>query len=787
MRRLIISEKNHAALRIALILSNNTQKRRSISGTQVFSFPKEGHEYHVMGLRGHIIELDYPKEYNNWDSVSPKELVYAKPEKRVDDTARHIMKALKELACNADEIIVATDYDREGELIGVEALAEVGRLPALKRAKFSALTKGEIERAFSELGEIDYKLAQAAETRQLIDLAWGASLTRFISLASGQLGKDFLSVGRVQTPTLALIVAREKAIKEFVPVPYWNVSADLRKEQQFQASHKHGRFDVREEAHEAVAKAKKAPTAKVTAAKEEEKDEWAPSPFSTTLFLAEASKLGISASMAMKVAEDLYTNGYISYPRTDNTVYPPSLSLRHILEKLKGSPFGAEAEEILAQESIRPSRGKKSTTDHPPIHPVEAATKAELKGQRWDIYELVTRRFLATVAPPCRSKSTVVDLDIGGEPFVAEGYNILFPGWRKYYPYYRAQEVTLPKLEAGEEVGVEGVHSAEKKTQPPNRYSQGTLIQEMERLGLGTKSTRHEAIQKLYDRRFAEGARIEPTESGIAVISALEDHAKLHHEYKITDAKMTAHLEGEMDLIAQGEREQADVVQESQDMLDDILDVLERNKKEIGEDIKRALRKQHALGPCPKCGNGEIMQIRQKGGGSFAGCSNYPECRNTYPLPSGMLILPTEEKCETCGAPKVKAITRGQAPTTSCIDPKCPSVQKERYVGKCPNCGSDLQTLMSRNGKRFAGCSKYPECRTTYALPQYGKILATDTKCEACGAPVIKVFNQKGRPPWVLCINLSCPKRLEKKEKAEKKAKKKAAPKEAKAAEPKKE
>ncbi len=116
---------------------------------------------------------------------------------------------------------------------------------------------------------------------------------------------------------------------------------------------------------------------------------------------------------------------------------------------------------------------------------------------------------------------------------------------------------------------------------------------------------------------------------------------------------------------------------------------------------------------------------------------------------------------------------------TSCIDPKCPSSQKERYVGKCPNCGADMLALQSRNGKRFAGCSKYPECRTTYPLPQYGKILATDTKCDACGAPVIKVFNQKGRPPWVLCINMGCPKREQKKvePKKVKEKKKKAEPK----------
>ncbi len=764
MRRLIISEKNHAAQRIALILSNNTQKRRFVAGVPVFEFACGGADCIVMGLRGHIVELDYPDKYNNWDAVAPKDLIYAKPEKKVDPSAKKIMTALKDIAAGVDEVIVATDFDREGELIGLEAVQEAGIKKPLKRAKFSALTKWEIEKAFSELAEIDYKLASAAETRQLIDLVWGAALTRFISLASGQLGKDFLSVGRVQSPTLALVVAREKEIRDFKPTPYWVVSADLKKDKEFKANHKHGSFDDKGAAQSALTKAKAAKAASVKSVAVNEKDEYPPAPFNTTVFLAEATKRGLTAAQAMKVAEDLYTDGYISYPRTDNTVYPPSLSLRGILEKLTKSEFAAEAEELLAQESIRPSRGKRSTTDHPPIHPVDSATRGELKGQRWDVYELVTRRFLATVAPPCRSETTLVDLDIGGEPFAAEGYRILFQGWRKYYPYYTSSEVTLPAVKEGDGADVLRVSSTEKKTQPPPRYTQGSLIQEMERKGLGTKSTRHETIQKLYDRRFAKGAKIEPTESGIAVIAALENHARLHDEYKITHAKMTAHLEGEMDLIAQGDRVQEDVVEESQDMLDDIMAVLEKNKKEIGDDIRKALRAQHNLGQCPKCGQGQILEIRMKGGHSFAGCSRYPECKNTYPLPAGFLALATDQKCDVCGGPKVKFVSKGQPPNVVCIDPKCEGARRERTLGKCPSCGKDVMVIQSKKGKRFAGCSGYPECKVMFPLPQYGRIVPTGEACDACRSPVIKVWQQKGRPPWTLCINMECPKRAAKKE-----------------------
>ncbi|MDH3365112.1 MAG: DNA topoisomerase I [Thermoplasmata archaeon] len=770
MRRLIICEKNHAARRIALILSDGSYNRRSIAGTPVMEFTRDSDTYTVLGLRGHVIELDYPDEYNDWEATPPKKLVSIEPEKSVDPSAKKIMNALRDAANASDEIIIATDYDREGELIGVEAVEHIDAKTPLKRAKFSALTKAEIERAFSNLVDVDYRLATAAETRQYIDLAWGASLTRFMSLASGQRGSDFLSVGRVQTPTLALIVAREKAIREFVPTPYWLVTADLRNGSEFTASHAKGRFDNREEAQAAAAKARREKRAKVVEVDVKQHMEYPPPPFNTTVFISEATKMGLTAASAMKTAEDLYTDGYISYPRTDNTVYPMSLGLRNILERLRESEFAKEAEEILSQESLRPSRGKTSTTDHPPIHPVEAATKKELKGGRWTIYELVTRRFLATMAPSCETKKTKVDLDIGGESFIAEGYEIVSPGWRKYYPYYRVNEIVLPKLTSGGDADVVKVHSTEKKTKPPTRFSQGTLIQEMERFGLGTKSTRHEALQKLFDRRFVKGQKmIEPTESGTAVISALEDHARLHDEYKITDAKMTAHLEMEMDLIAKGEREQPDVLEESQAMLEDIIDVLERNRQEIGDDIRRALRKQRSLGKCPKCEAGEIVEIKTKGGDTFAGCSSYPDCNNTYPLPHGMLVLPTEATCETCGAPKIKTVAKGQSPVVLCIDPKCDEARKQRYIGKCPECGGDVTTIQSKKGKRFAGCSNYPDCKKMFPLPQMGKIVPTGESCDGCSSPIIKVWQPKNRTPWVLCINMDCPKKHKRQERGKSK------------------
>jgi len=746
MKRLVISEKSNAAARVATILSDGSSKRKSVQGVQVFNFEKDGDEYFVVGLRGHIIELDYPPEFNDWSKVDPAELVKTSPAKRV--TALNILNTLRELARDCDEDIIATDFDREGELIGLETVTLMERQPrSIKRARFSALTKYEIERAFKELTDPDHRLAESAETRQVIDLAWGAVLTRFISLASGQMGNNFLSVGRVQSPTLTLIVDRHREITDFVPEPYWTVSAKMEKDQEFFGGHKSNPFKD-ENLAEQSRKNADCGTGKVVSLEKKEKDEYPPAPFNTTSMLSEANKMGLSPSMAMKVAEDLYTAGYISYPRTDNTVYPRSLGLKNILEKLKKSDLGKEAEEILAQEHIRPSRGRVETTDHPPIYPTEAATSKELKGAKWTIYELVTRRFLATLAPSARSESTKCELDLGGEPFQADGYRLLSLGWRKYYPYWKVTETFLPEMKQGDEVALKEVLCDRKETRPPNRFSQGTLLQEMEKLGLGTKSTRHDIIQKLYDRKYVNGNDLIPTLSGVAVVSALEKHAKI-----VTESRMTAQLEKDMDLIANGESTLADVVEESQAMLSDIVAVMTKNKEVIGNEIRSAMLEQRFIGTCPKCGK-DLHIVRSRKGSEFIGCSGYPECNVTFPKPGGALVQPTEEKCAECQLPMVKVIRRGSPVKVQCIDPDCKSNQGKESVGDCPVCGKELRILYSRAGKRFIGCSGYPECKRTYPLPQYGMLEFLGLKCPECGAPVLRV---KGRGGWQFCANMECP------------------------------
>ncbi|MEM3852409.1 MAG: DNA topoisomerase I [Methanomassiliicoccales archaeon] len=759
MKKLVISEKNSVALRLAIILSSGKFKRENGQGYVIFRFTNGDDDYSIIGLRGHIVELDYPKKYNDWERVDPKELIFVQPEKRVLYSG--LVNALVREAVVADVIIVATDFDREGELIGVEALdllhqgihaGAVGSSSShsdIRRARFSSLSRTEIVKSFSELHDIDLRLAKSAECRQIIDLAWGASLTRLISLAAGQTGRNFLSVGRVQSPTLALVVRRELEIEHFVPKKYYEIGTILNRDIDFHASHENNPFWEKEEAERVLGRISDASTGTVLSYQEEQRRDRGPSPFSTTLFLMEASRLGYSGSEAMDIAESLYASGLISYPRTDNTVYPRTLSLRGVLEQLLSSDFAPEAKELLALEKLVPTRGNVETTDHPPIYPVGGAKKSKLPKRAWAIYELVVRRFLATVSPDCIYTQRDAVIQINGEKFNAQGRSILEEGWRRYYPYYSFEEISLPALKEGEIVDVKKITMDEKQTKPPARYSQGTLIREMEKLGLGTKSTRHEIIQKLVERRYIEGQPVRPTPVGLSVSLALEQKAP-----EVCDNKMTAALERDMDLIAEGEKELEAVVDDSRRMLLAVIREVEEAKEDIAKTIREAIRAQRRIGECSKCGGD--LYIRDGNGKAHVLCSNYPECSVYYPLPSGYLIRAAKRNCDSCGLPMIRLISKGRKPIDVCVDPVCPSNSLSGSIGKCPSCGRELRIVRSGRGKRFVGCEGYPSCSVTYPLPQFGAIRPSGKACESCGAPIVEIDAGRGRA-WRTCINMECP------------------------------
>lgn len=770
--RLVVSEKNIAAKRIAEILAVGKPKADKVYTTPVYTFRRDGEDWVSIGLKGHIMEVDFPETASRaggdgetvtlkkWSLESLPTLVAAPILKLPAE--KGIIQSLKSLARKADHVIIATDFDREGELIGADARDVVREANAdvpVSRVRFSAITKDEIEHAFAEQSEISEPLAQAGESRQDIDLVWGAALTRYMTLALQTKTRrpfgDVLSAGRVQTPTLKLIVDREAERSRFVPEDYWTVKGSFEAGgEAFVASHATERFKREDDAKavlDAVASATHGAVVDATCTRRKVEP---PAPFNTTSLMAAAASEGVSPARTMQVAESLYMSGLISYPRVDNTVYPPSLDLRGLLATLSEVPaYREHVKRILAHGRLTPTRGSKEATDHPPIHPTGAAGDGKLEGQALKIYNLVARRFLATLSAPAFVEATRVSIDVAGQGFTAKGDVVAEPGFRAIYPYGLKKDEHLPPMAQGDTVSFLGATMDAKQTQPPARYSAGKLIQEMERLGLGTKATRHDIIQTLADRKYATGDPIEPTCKGIQVITALSEYAE-----RITTPDMTSELDAEMDAIAEGRDTRERVVEHSRKLLGGVMTVLLGNVEQVGEELKSATDEDAKVGRCPVSGHDLSIKFSPKTRSYFVGCMGYPECSQTYPLPKNAKFEAVEEVCPVCGTPQVKVIQFKKRPRLMCLSPDCPTKKgPELVVGACPDCGGELKVHYSQVGTRYVRCANF-DAKThpvSYPLPQSGDMQATGEVCDACGAPKVVITTHRG--PWKVCIDPDCP------------------------------
>ncbi|MFW5939616.1 MAG: DNA topoisomerase I [Halolamina sp.] len=766
---LIVTEKDNAARRIADILSDGTADAERVNGVNVYGWGGT----RVVGLSGHVVGVDFPPEYDDWRDVEPHELIEAPIDTK--PTQEAIVAALRRLARDADRVVIATDYDREGELIGKEAYDIVrdvdGSVP-IERARFSSITENEVTDAFANTGDLDFDLAAAGEARQTVDLVWGAALTRFLSLSAGQLGEDFISVGRVQGPTLKLLVDREREIEAFDPDDYWELFADLTKEDGAGFESQYFYLDdegnearriweeaAADDAHEALANASAAAVEEVD--RRTRTDE-PPAPFNTTQFIRAASSLGYSAQRAMSIAEDLYTAGYMTYPRTDNTVYPDDLDPEELLEAFRETFFGDSVEELLEQDEIEPTEGDEETTDHPPIHPT-GELPTDLDDDEWEVYELVVRRFFATCAPAATWEHLRVVAGVDGEVSLpsggerglslkANGKRLLEEGYHSVYPYSSADETVVPDVETGEELSVSDVHLDAKETQPPRRYGQSRLIETMEEMGIGTKSTRHNTIEKLYDRNYVEGDPPRPTQLARAVVEAAEEFAD-----HIVSEEMTAQLEADMRAIAAGEKGFDEVTEESREMLDAVFDDLQASREAVGDHLRKSMKADKVLGPCPECGE-DLLVRKSRYGSYFVGCDGYPDCEYTLPLPSTGKPLILDETCEEHGLNRVKMLAGRKTFVHGC--PLCKAeeadAEADRIIGGCPECGEEhggeLAIKQLRSGSRLVGCTRYPDCDYSLPLPRRGEIEVTDETCEEHGLPHLEVHGDDDEP-W----ELGCP------------------------------
>ncbi len=807
---LIITEKNIAASKIATLLADGKPSSDKVYSTPVYRFKQNGEDCVIIGLKGHILEADFPAELvygkQGWVALDADGAVIPAPDipsslptppwesKRSPYTAegiklnawkmpalpyltyapllklpseKDIIRSLKNLAKKADNVIIATDFDREGELIGMDALSmvrEVNHDVPISRARYSALIKKEIDHAFNpaNLVEVDFDLAHAGETRQYIDLIWGAVLTRYLTIVKYSGFGNTRSAGRVQTPTLALVVDREREREAFVPEDYWAITAALAQQgaaedDEFSATHATARFKAEAEAQAVMDKIQGTTEATVRSIEKKQRRSMPPAPFNTTSLMAAASAEGIKPARCMRIAESLYMNGLISYPRVDNTVYPAGLDFAGTLNTLKENPaYRSYADKLLAKGSFSPTRGKQETTDHPPIHPTGVGDPDRLKPEEWKLYNLVARRFMATLSEPAVIEGTKVGVDLAGETFNAKGDVLVVPGYREIYPYGLKKDEQLPALQEGETLEVHGTDCAHKQTEPPARYSSGKLIQEMEKRGLGTKATRHDMIDRLYSRRYIVNDPIEPTQLGVAVINALSQFAP-----HITTPDMTAQLENEMNQIADGDRGRDEVVLHSRALLGEIMEDLIPRKDEVADAISDAVVADSRVGTCPKCGGDLCVKQSSKTRSSFVGCNSWPDCDVTYPLPQGKYDA-VDEPCPVCGGVQIKVTPFRAKAYTHCLDPDCPSNKMpEIDCGPCPVCaeaGRDGRLIAQKNPrtlKRFIRCTNHDECGVSYPLPQRGELQATGEVCEVCGAPEVIVTTSRG--PWRICVNMDCP------------------------------
>ncbi|HEY1855638.1 MAG TPA: DNA topoisomerase I [Solirubrobacterales bacterium] len=721
--RLIVTEKNSSAKKIAEVLGEPSGGPKADKTYKVPFYTwtdPDGGEQMAIGLKGHVLGPAFPEGYSNWQKTDLHDLIDAQLIK--EPTDKNVVKAIRKMAKQADELVIATDFDREGELIGLEALEEMldanpalgnrdeteaGTLKIL-RARYSATTKEELLRAFDELDYLSYPLANAGAARQDIDLLWGATLTRAVSLATRRFGSNFLSVGRVQSPTLGLIVEREMERRAHVPKPFWELFAKFEHpDGSFEAHHTVDKFWEKAEADTALAGTSGPGVVKsVTARKNTRRP---PAPYNTTAFSTDASsRLGITPASAMRIAEDLYMDGFISYPRTDNTVYPASLPVRELIGSLVRIKEFSAASGLLDQGELTPTRGKKQTTDHPPIYPTQAIHPGALEGPKKRVYELVVRRFLATFSPPMITESTRADIEAGSETYFVRGSVVVDPGYAGIYTYARSADEEIPALQEGQTLplaavpeprpGAEGDAEAPpstnpwmvgKETPPPSRISQAKLIEMMEERGLGTKATRADIIQKLFDRGYVYGNPPVPTETGVALYEAFKNFVPA-----MATPEMTAQLEAEMDGIAAGDMTKGSVVGDSRELLHKTWSEIDESREDLAKVVWKGMDEDRILGPCKVCeeagrkkedGSPNMLRIirAKKSGKRFVGCQGWSaeggpdSCDQTFPLPQRGDVFRLEERCSICDrTPRLKVQPFRGRPWNLCLNDDCESMQE---------------------------------------------------------------------------------------------------------------
>jgi DNA topoisomerase-1 len=687
--KLIIAEKPDAARRIAAALGQRTVASPKRGELPLYEVTRNGDKIKIMAALGHLYTLkqsgkgwDYPVFDMEW---VPKYEVQKSAEK-----TRSFIERFHELSHTAESFIVATDFDIEGETIAYCILRYACGNEALTKAlrmKFSTLADKELTEAYENLlPQMDFRMAEAGETRHKVDWLFGINISRALILAvkRGTGRYRTLSTGRVQGPALTFIVDREVAIRSFVPTPFWTIKARTEIEaRSYPLEYSRDRIPTRNEAQQIAEKCR----GKEGTIREIDKKttrNLPPNPFDLSSLQTEAYRLfGFTPSRTLSVAERLYLAALISYPRTSSQKIPLSLDPRSILESLsKISDYCSLARELLRKKNLIPNQGKKEDPAHPPITPTGVLpARGGLTGPEERIYDLVVRRFMSVYGDPTISESIKATVGIAEEVFYLRGRTIIEKGWLEFYePYFKSEETVLPNIAEGEMFRCEECSSEEKHTNPLPRYNPSTLLRLMEEQEIGTKSTRAEIIDTLTRRGYITGDRIKITDLGFAVVDILRRYSP-----QVLSVETTRSLEQDMERIQSGDLKEEEVLSRVIDFLKPVLEKFKTTETIIGKELYKALQKvmreSLTIGTCPVCKTGELTIIRSKKTGKrFIGCTNYRNgtCSFSAPIPQSGIIQTTEKKCRICGFPIVAVRFKGRRPWQLCVNTRCESKLKTK-------------------------------------------------------------------------------------------------------------
>jgi DNA topoisomerase-1 len=709
---LIITEKPQAALKIASALGKSV--KRDNHGIPYYEVDRNGKKIVVACAVGHLFTLT---------QVSPGAIVPTFDIKwvpnylaREHDFTKKYYDTLAKLAKGASSLTVATDYDIEGEVIGLNVVRFIGNQNDASRMKFSTLTDKELDESYEEkFPTLNWGQAIAGETRHYLDWFYGINLSRALMNAIKSTGKfKIMSIGRVQGPALNLIVQKEKQISSFKPTPYWQIFITL-ENPKIELVHNKDIFKKSElEKFENL----KGKIAKVETTKKIQEIPPNP-PFNLTTLQTESYRLfGINPSKTLQLAQSLYLAGLISYPRTSSQKLPPSINYREILEKLAAT-YNAKG---LLKRKI-PVEGKKTDPAHPSIYPT--GNFGTTSDDEKKVYDLIVKRFISlfcedavlenkTITAEIEVKeknadeksvnkvkstsgSTIKNISLGaGEQFhetklnnsqrenlrignrlifIKKGSSVENLGWMKIYPV-KIPDEHIPDVNG--KIKIIDSNIVEKETQPPKRFSPASLVSELEKRNLGTKATRASILETLYDRGYIQGQSITATPLGISLIETLEKHSPI-----IIDEALTRNFEKEMDQIIQLKRGQVEkedkIIEEAKQTITKIAEQFKSQEKQIGEELSDATTKfreqqkeENKLNICPICQKGNLkITYSPKTKRSFIGCDKYPECKNTYSLPPNSFIKKTDKICDKCGFPMLMSLRKGKKPWFFCFNRDC--------------------------------------------------------------------------------------------------------------------